>query len=231
MATQTRSKKERPKSRSRSGQKRTYFKQSDFPVATLQQAQRVASAIVDNFAGAGGSPPDIALSLGISPTSSAWPNLAGASIAYALTEGGVNADIVKLTSLGRRIVAPEQEGDDIAARREAVMKPRILREFFERYRRAKFPSDIIAGNILKSLDLPLDRVETALEIIKANGRYAGIIRDTPTGPFVSLDSPGVPAPTATPSLAEAETGDIDVPVNATSTRNHNSLIRRFLTRR
>jgi predicted nucleotide-binding protein len=39
-------------------------------------------------------------------------------------------------------------------------------------------------------------------------RYAGIIRETPTGPFVDLDSPGVPAPTATPALPEHE-GDGD----------------------
>ena len=38
--------------------KRVYFKQSDFPQATLQQAQRVASALVDNFASDSGSPPD-----------------------------------------------------------------------------------------------------------------------------------------------------------------------------
>lgn len=61
-----------------------YFKQADFPQMTLQQAQRIASAIVDNFASDRGSPPDIALALEISPTSSAWPPLAGASIAYGL---------------------------------------------------------------------------------------------------------------------------------------------------
>ena len=48
--------------------KRTYFKQADFPQTSLQQAQQIASTIVDNFAGDGGSPPDIALSLNISPT-------------------------------------------------------------------------------------------------------------------------------------------------------------------
>jgi hypothetical protein len=85
------------------------------------------------------------------------------------------------------------------------LKPRILKEFFERYRRAKFPNDTIGGNVLKSLGLPADRIQSALEIVKANGRYAGIIRDTPTGPFVSLDSPGVPAPTATPALPEHDT--------------------------
>jgi hypothetical protein len=31
--------------------KRSYFKQADFPQTNLQQAQKIASALVDNFAG------------------------------------------------------------------------------------------------------------------------------------------------------------------------------------
>lgn len=187
-------------STSKPDDKRVYFKQADFPQNTLQQAQRIASALVDNFASDSGSPPDVALSLGISPTSSSWQTLTGASIAYGLTDGGVNASVIKLTSLGRRLVAPEEEGEDMVARREGVLKPRILREFFEKYRRAKFPNDTIAANVLKSLGLPADRTASAVEIIRANGSYAGIIRDTPTGPFINLDSPGVPRPTATSDL-------------------------------
>ena len=187
--------------------KRAYYKQSDFPLTSLQQAQKIASAIVDNFAGDGGSPPDVALALGISPTSSAWPALTGAAIAYGLVDGGINAHTMKLTSLGKRLVAPEAEGEDLAARREAILRPKVLRDFFEKYRRAKFPNDVIAGNVLKSMSLPADRVESGLEIIKENGRYAGIIRETPTGPFINLDSPGVPAPTATPEFPEQSTLD------------------------
>ena len=133
-------------------EKRTYFKQADFPQTSLQQAQKIASAIVDNFAGNEGSPPDIALAIGISPTSSAWPALAGSAIAYGLTDGGVNANRIKLTPLGRKLVAPEQEGDDLAARRQAIMVPRISREFFEKYRRAKFPGDAIAETFWPALD-------------------------------------------------------------------------------
>lgn len=192
-------------------EKRTYFKQADFPQTTLQQAQKIASSLIDNFAGRDGSPPDIALAIGVSPTSSAWPALAGASIAYGLTEGGVNASAIKLTPLGRKLVAPEEEGDDLAARREAILKPQISKEFFERYRRAKFPNDTIAGNVLRTFGLPPDRLQSALEIVKENGRYAGIIRQTPTGPFVNLNSPGVPAPTATPALP-----DHDVDEDATT---------------
>jgi hypothetical protein len=96
-------------------EKRAYFKQADFPQTSLQQAQKIPSALVDNFAGKEASPPDIALAIGVSPTSSAWPQLAGSSIAYGLTEGGVNANTIKLTPLGRKLVAPEVEGDDLRA--------------------------------------------------------------------------------------------------------------------
>lgn len=188
-------------------EKGVYFKQADFPQNSLQQAQKIASALVDNFAGQGGSPPDVALAIGISPTSSAWRTLTGSSIAYGLTEGGVNANTISLGPLGRKLVAPEEEGADLAARREAILKPRIAKEFFERYRRAKFPSDVIAGNVLKTMGVPPERVEAAIEIIKTNGRYAGIIRETPTGPFINLDSPGIPAPTATPALPEQDADD------------------------
>lgn len=58
--------------------KRVYFVQSDFPQTTLQQAQQIASALVDNFAGDSASPPDVALALDISPSSSSWRSLAGA---------------------------------------------------------------------------------------------------------------------------------------------------------
>jgi hypothetical protein len=44
-------------------EKRVYFKQADFPLSTLQQAQKIDSAIVDNFAAKEGSPPDIALAI------------------------------------------------------------------------------------------------------------------------------------------------------------------------
>ena len=116
-------------------EKRAYFKQTDFPQHNLQQAQKIASALVDNFAGKDAPPPDVAIALGISPTSSAWNPLTGSSVAYGLTDGASNADVVKLTALGRQLVAPEEEGADVVARRQAIVKPRISKEFFERYNR------------------------------------------------------------------------------------------------
>jgi len=199
-------------------EKRVYFKQADFPQTTLQQAQKLAAALVDNYAGDSASPPDVAFAINVSPTSSGWGALTGASIAYGLTEGGINAALMKLTPLGRRLVAPEEEGEDVAARREAILKPRILREFYEKYRRAKLPNENIATNVLRALGLPQDRAVAAFEIIKENGIYAGIVRSTPTGPFINLDSPGVPSPVATRDASESlQLADEEVAVDLSST--------------
>ncbi len=59
-----------------------------------------------------------------------------------------------------------------------------MKELFEKYRRAKFPNEAIGANVLEAQGIPVDRVENALQIIKENGKYAGVIRDTPTGPFI-----------------------------------------------
>lgn len=167
--------------------KRTKVSQAEFPIFTLRLAERIAHAIWDNFAGKGGAPHNVALALDLSPTSGGWRNLCGSSIAYGLTEGGYNATQITLTELGRRIVAPTTEGDDAQAKIEATLQPRILKEFFDRYDRAKFPRDEIAKNVLISMGLPKERVDKALETVKANGEYCGIIQDTKTGPFVALE--------------------------------------------
>lgn len=181
---------------------RTYFSQTDFPANTLQDAQKIATGLDQEFGGGEASPPDIALAIGYSPTSSLWRYLCGSAVSYGVTDGSYNAPRIKLTSLGSKLVAPQEEGADVDARREAILKPRIMREFFEKYRRAKFPSDLVGISVLKSLGLPADRAEKGLEILKENGKYAGIIKDTPHGLFVNLDSPTIPGPAVTRSNVE-----------------------------
>lgn len=163
--------------------------QAVLPSVSLDQALRIAKGLWDDFAGTSAPPHEVALAINMTPTSGPWRALCGAAIAYGLTEGGYNADEIKLLPLGRRIVAPEEEGDDARARVEALLKPKIMREFFQKYDRAKFPQDAIAQNVLVSLGLPKDRAAAALDAIKEGGRKAGIIRDTKTGLFVALDLP------------------------------------------
>ena len=174
--------------------KRKNVSQTDFPQLSLEKALRIAQCLYDDFAGRSAPPHEIAIGLGISPTSGGWRNLCGTSIAYGLTEGGYGAQEIKLTTIGRKIVAPEADGDDIAGRAGAILEPRIMREFYEKYNKAKFPRDTIAENVLVSLGLPKERASVAVDILKENGNFAGVIRKTATGLFVALDSPRPPMP-------------------------------------
>lgn len=181
-------------------QKRSKVSQTEFPNNTAQQALRIAQAIWDNFAGRGGAPHQIAMAIDMSPTSGTWRNLCGSSIAYGLTDGGYNASQITLTDLGRRIVAPTEEGDDVRAKVEAILKPRVLKEFFQKYDKAKFPKEEIAKNVLVSLGLPKDRVDKGLEILKDAGEFAGVILDTKSGPFVALGDPQPRAASGSPAV-------------------------------
>lgn len=184
-------------------QVRARVAQSEFPNQTLQQALRIARALWENFAGRSAAPHQIAMAIDMSPTSGTWRNLCGSSIAYGLTAGGYNASEIALTELGRRIVAPTEEGDDQGARIDAMLHPRLSRQFFERYDRAKLPRDDIGQNVLVGFGLPKERAEQAFRILKDNGTFCGAILQTKSGPFVSIGDPG-PAPTMPTAQSRSE---------------------------
>jgi predicted nucleotide-binding protein len=169
--------------------KRSYLKQSDVPKLSLSEALRLPQSLHDDFADKSAAPHQLAMAVDISPTSSAWEDLTGASMAYGLTEGGSNAAEIRLSDLGKRIVAPTEEGQDTVAKVEAALKPTILRRFFDKYNRSKFPQDKIARNVLAEMGVPHDRLDKVLEIVMRNGEYTGVIHQTKTGPFVAVDTP------------------------------------------
>lgn len=184
--------------------KRTKVSQTEFPRESLAKALTIAEAIWENFAGKGAAPHDVALALDLTPTSGGWRNLCGTSIAYGLTEGGYNANEIVLTELGRRIVAPTSEGDDASARVEAIIKPRIMGEFFRKYDKAKFPKENIAENVVIGMGVPKERAVKSVQLIQENGIYAGVLRETKTGLFVALGSPS-----PQPQLLEEEIADLN----------------------
>src|SRR5437016_2955763 len=109
-----------------SKERKARVSQSDVPASSLEKALRVARAIGDNYAFSPTRPLDVAVALQMSPTSSKFRMLCGTAIAYGLTDGGYNASQITVLPLARRILEPTSEGDDLQARREAVLKPRIL---------------------------------------------------------------------------------------------------------
>lgn len=184
--------------------KRAYVPQTKIPKMTLAEALTLPQGLNDNFAGKPTAPHQLAMAVDISPTSSNWQDICGASIAYGLTIGGYNASAISLTELGSRIVAPTVEGDDIIAKAEVSLKPDIAKQFFEHYNKAKFPQDKIAKNVLAQMGVPSERLDSVLEILKQNGQFVGIIHQTKTGPFVAIDTP---KPSAVALLSEDESKD------------------------
>ena len=127
-----------------SARSRSYISQADVPGVSLERAIKIPSAIGDNFGYKPTSPLQVAKALDVQPSSGGFRALTGAAIAYGLTSGGSNADEISITPLGMRIVRPTIEGDDVHAMREAMLRPRVIREFLQKYDRAPIPKEVIA---------------------------------------------------------------------------------------
>lgn len=160
--------------------------QTDFPRVTLKDSLVIARALVDNFAAKSATPLDIAGAINRSPTSSDWRYLTGASVAYGLTIGGYNAKEVGLTDLGRKIIMPTEENQDKQALIQAALNPKILKSFYEKYDRNKFPREDIAINVLVGMGVPQERAKEALRILKDNGNFVGILANITGNLFVQL---------------------------------------------
>ena len=141
----------------------------------------------------------------ISPGSSNWRSLTGASAAYGLTIGAYNSDKISITDLAKKIIAPTVEGGEVLAKVEAMMKPEVLSKFFTKYNNAKLPKDTIIENVLREeFNVPKDRIQSVLQLIKDNGEFTGVFRETKTGTFILIDNPQ-------PTEHDNNTGEVTSP--------------------
>lgn len=160
--------------------------QSDVPSTSLERALRIPRALADQYGKQPATPVEVAIAIDMSPKSGPFRMLAGAAIAYGLTDGGYNADVIGLAELGRRIVAPTEEGDDIAAMREAFMRPRIIREFLTKYDGSPIPSELIAKNVLEAMGVPAAKTVSTFELIVEGGTALGFIASGKDKQYVNL---------------------------------------------
>lgn len=188
--------------------KKCRISQNLFPLYSLEDALRVAFAIKDNYAGQATAPLLVADACAISPTSSNWRYLAGASIAYGLTNGGYNAQEISLTPLGVRIVSPLIEGDDKIAITEAALTPSILDKLYKKYNGNKLPRQEILKNVLQSEGVPSDRLDEAIKIFRSNAIFAGILRVISGNEFIYLTTQ--PSPQAETTSADTTSAEINL---------------------
>jgi hypothetical protein len=199
--------------------KRKYLSQADVPVYGLEHATKVAQAIADNYGKIPTKPLRVAQALNVQPLSSNFRMLCGASLAYGLTEGGYNSEMIAITPLGRRIVAPTKEGDDFAAKREALLRPRVVRDFLTRYNESKLPNETIGRNVLEELGVPAERTKQVFAFIVESASAVGYLRDLKGSLYVDLDGAGEPPPHG-PAVVDQSSSDAaalqDVPPPATT---------------
>ncbi len=176
--------------------------QEDVPSYSLEQALRVSKAIADNYAFKPTKPVNVAGAMGMTHTAGPFRAISGASVAYGLTTGAAQAPEIGITPLGMRILRPTTVGDDVAARREALLKPKIVGEFLRTYDGAALPPDSIAKNVLESKGVPSDRLEGVLDLIVEGAQAVGFIREWGGGrrtvdlasPVPSAEEVELPAP-------------------------------------
>lgn len=188
--------------------RKSALRQTDVPAYSLKDALRVARTIGDSYAKTPTKPLMIAKAMGVSPTTGGFRMITAASVAYELTEGGAqSATTISLTPLGRRIIAPTHEGDDLVAIKEAIMKPRVINEFLTKYNNSKLPVKNIALNVLEEMGVPNDVTDRAYNMIIENAEFAGVLEDVNGAQYVNLDS-AVAAPIVTD---KASTTSAEVP--------------------
>lgn len=184
------------------GTRQKRVRQTDVPSVPLDRAIRVPRAIDESYGKQPTPPKDVATALDISPTSSFFQVICGAAIGYGLTDGGVNAASISLTPLGRRIVSPTVEGDDMVAMREAVLTPTLQKRFLEQYGGSRLPSEKIAKNVLENFGVPPDRAAKFYAIIRENAEKVGFIETKDGKDYVNLH--GTPAPNLDDTTGEAD---------------------------
>lgn len=188
---------------------RTKVSQTDVPTFSLDDSLRVPRSIAENYGYKATKPLNVAAGMGITPSSTQFRMLAGAAIAYGLTSGGPNAPEIAITPLGMRIVRPTAEGDDLKAKREALLKPRVIGEFLRKYADAPVPREDIALNVLQEMGVPKDRTKTVLELMLSGAASVGLFKDIKGKRYVSLD--GVPVSAASTSDDDTDDDEAEVP--------------------
>jgi predicted nucleotide-binding protein len=171
--------------------KRVRVSQADIPAYSLDEAMRVPKAIVDNYNSKPTAFLKVAAAMKIGPAASQFKVLTGAAIAYGLTDGGAQSDLITLTPLGLRIFKPKVEGDDLIAKREAFLKPRVIGQFLRQYDGGAVPKADIAENVLSGdMAVPEQRAAAIFNLILDGAKTLGLITTIKERPYVSLEGAG-----------------------------------------
>ena len=159
-----------------------------YPIDTLEDALAIAGAIQESNAGLPFDRVLLARVMGTTPASSGYIIKLNSAAKYGLTQGRYNDDRITLTPRGEAIVAPKRSDELEQALIEAAMQPEVFRRFYVALDGKRLPEDSYAQNMLqRELGVNPDLASECLSIIKANGVYAGILREVAGSLEVALE--------------------------------------------
>ena len=140
--------------------------------------------------------------LGLSPSSSNFRNLLSSSYRYGLTDGTEKAVDIALTELGKEATGNDEVRRQLALTR-AAQAPSVFQQFFEKFDQAKVPSPEMLPKLLtQQFDVPEAHAKECADLLMANGRFVGLIRDLTGGPRVMRDAAPLPASDPVESTGE-----------------------------
>jgi len=171
-----------------SKEKRKYAKWN-FPRYSLEDTLRVAEAIQDKYNGNPTSPFNLAKALDMTTTSSSFRYITGSSLQYGLTKGGYKAKQISLTDLGKSIVKPRSEKERLISIRKAAHVPETLRKVYEYYGGGKYPdhNEFFRNLLERDFKINVKLVNKFMDILKANGIYAHILKEQKGNLYVVYD--------------------------------------------
>ena len=141
---------------------------------------RIPEVLHSTYAGKSASKKDICETLEIGETSPNTHYLLSAAQAYGLV--AKEDDEFVLAETGRKIVAPTFDGEDREAQVKALRTPTLLSQFYTDYDGHTLPSEQHFPNVLESkFSVPRDRVDETIRLILDNGRFVGILSESPDG--------------------------------------------------
>ena len=164
----------------------TERKKRNFPKHTLEEALVVAQKITDEAAGKPFKRLLLADASAIKPASSNFVYLLSSSIRYHLTEGqrkGLRNHADARGVSATQTADPQQR---LAALRAAALAPEIFAKFYRNFVDHKIPTPEMLRKLLTSdYVVAPDVVDECADILLANGRFVGIIRDIGGSPHAS----------------------------------------------
>lgn len=184
------------------GKTRGYLSQEDVPAYSLKEALRVPQALVDHYGSGATAPIDVASALDLTPGSSIFRMLCGAALAYGLTDGSAQASAIAPTEIAKRILSPVSDIDVLAAKREAVMKPRVIKEFLTKYSGNAVPRPDIGQKVLQQLGVPEAKTNAVWDLLIDTAQEVGYIRTIKEKLYVHLGSAGGAVPVSSSGAPE-----------------------------